>query len=118
MLGKPYTFDEMRATLVRNRDERHPALRSIPLWNDPDLVTSCIVACGFSMPQAGTMLERMIALIDAMTPEERTLSNVLHISADRQRELAAITGTDIREVRGLIAGRQSVDFVNRVYLDS
>ena len=55
MPGQPYTFDEMRAALVRNRDRRNRALQPIPFLNDPELLT--------------TVLDRTIALIDVMTPE-------------------------------------------------
>ena len=101
MPGKPYTFDEMRAALIRHRDEGYPKLGLVPFFPVPSAV-----------------VDRMIALIDAMTPEERTLSNILPLSPDRQKELAGITGNNIREVQGLIAGRQSVEFVKHVYLHS
>jgi signal recognition particle GTPase len=94
MPGEPYTFDEMRADLVRSR------MRFGSVLHD----------------QQHVVLDRMITLIDAMTPEERKLSNVLQFSPNRQEELAAITGTSLREVQGLIAGRQNVEFVKHVYL--
>ena len=97
-------FRRNAAALVRNRDGKNPALGPIPFFNDPERLTA--------------VLDRFIALIDAMTPDERRLSNVLQISADRRRELAALAGAEIREVQGLIAGRRSVEFVKHVYLDS
>ena len=109
MPGKPYTFDEMRAALVRHRDEGHPKLGLVPFFPVPSFIDPGLMSAA---------LDRMIALIDAMTPEERTLSNVLPLSPDRQKELAGITGHNIREVQGLIAGRQSVEFVKHVYLHS
>lgn len=101
MPGEPYTFDDMRAALVRHRSGS-PMSRSGPVFNDPE--------------RLNVVLDRMIVLIDAMTPDERKLSNVLQLSTDRQEELATITGTSIREVQGLMAGCRSVEFIKHVYL--
>jgi hypothetical protein len=100
-MGRPYTFDEMRANLIRHRDGKPPAV-IIPGLTDPASRTA--------------ILHRMISVIDAMTPEERALSNVVTFSPTRQRELASVAGVDQRNVQGLIAGRQAAECTRNSYL--
>jgi len=100
-MPKPYTFDDLRASLVRRRNGTTIS-KPRPEMMNPEL--------------SNVMVDRMIALIDAMTPEERQLGNVLDLSPARQHELATLTGTSVRGVQGLIAGRRAVDFTQRVYL--
>ena len=50
-----------------------------------------------------------------MTPEERILSNVIRISAARQKELAEKTGVTVSVVHGLIVGRQSVQSTRNLF---
>jgi signal recognition particle GTPase len=96
----PFTFAEMRANLIRHRDGKPPA-EIIPGLTD--------------RASRVALLNRMIALIDAMTPEERTLSNVITFSPARLRELASTAGVELRDVQGVIAGRQAVEFTRNVY---
>lgn len=98
----PYTFDEMRNDLVRNRNRPNTTLRAMPFFTYSERTEAAF--------------DRMIAIIDAMTPLERTLSNVVQFSDARQKELASAAGVAIGEVRGLLGGRQSVERVRRVYL--
>ena len=84
MSSEPYTFDDMRAALVRQRSKSSIS-RPSTVISDPELLN--------------VVLNRLIALIDAMTPDERKLRNVLQLSTDRQQELARITGTSVREVQ-------------------
>lgn len=84
-----HTFETMRSAFVRARAGN----RSVP-------------------PGAG--LDRMIAIIDAMSAEERVLGNLPEFSRDRREELAAIAGVDVREVDCLIAGRRSLEVVARM----
>jgi hypothetical protein len=97
----PYTFDEMRADLVRAREGKISASPSNPIFSRPELLAAV----------AG----RLIALIDAMTPEERALSNVLQISRPRREQIAAQAGGTVRDLESLLAGRQSVELVSRLF---
>ena len=100
MANEPYTFEDMRASLVRQRN-RSSLTRTRPVFNDPELLD--------------TVLDRMIALIDAMTSDERKLSNVLTFAPERQQELASITGTSLRAVQGLMAARKSLELTRHIY---
>lgn len=100
-MTRPYTFAQMRANLIRHRDGKPPAT-IIPGLTDPE--------------SRMALLHRMISLIDAMTPEERVLSNVVEVSPARQRELASIAGVRPRVVQGLIASRQAVELTRHVCL--
>ncbi len=85
-----YTFNEMRADLVRRRSRTNDV---------PDALE--------------IMVDQMIAVIDAMSASERELSNVIEFSPLRQQELASLAGVSLTSVRGLLGGRRSVEFVKR-----
>jgi signal recognition particle GTPase len=87
-----YTFNQMRSDLIRR------LVRSSPARTLSD---------GFKEE----VVSQMIVVIDAMTPEERALGNVLSIPSVRQGELAKEAGTTVAVVNGICSARAALDRV-------
>jgi Signal peptide binding domain len=97
-----YTFDDYRVELSRIRGESSPLLRAVRFFNNSDWPIAFV--------------DRMIAVIDAMTPEERKLGNELQLSPKREQELAELAGTSTRDVQCVIVGRRSSKFAGHAYV--